>query len=470
MSGRMVDSGARCPRFWIALAAVAGLVAAVAAGPANAKVFDPETFTLDNGMQVVVVPNDRVPVVTHMVWYKVGGIDEQEGQAGIAHLLEHLMFKGTKAHPSGEFSELVARNGGRENAFTSHDYTGYYQNVAKDRLEMVMELEADRMTNLVLTEKQVVPERQVVLEERHMRIENNPAAVLDERADAILYLNHPYRRPLIGWEHELVTLSVDDVLDFYKHWYAPNNAILVVAGDITAEELRPLAEKYYGAIPAAAAKPHLIPQEPPQKTARRIELRDERVRQPAWQRTFVAPGYLDGATEHAYPLQVLARILGDGATSRLYRSIVVEDKLAVSAGAWYDPSRRGPASFALYASPRPGVSMEQIEQAMTAAVDDLLRDGVTEDEVARIRTRMLADAVYARDSLGTGARVLGEALAIGLTVEDVEAWPERISAVTKEQVDAAARAVLDGNHSVTALLLADGPDERDGTGERAAAQ
>jgi zinc protease len=217
-------------------------------------------------------------------------------------------------------------------------------------------------------------------------------------------------------------------------------------------------------------KPHLIPQEPPQKTARRIELRDERVRQTAWQRTFVAPGYRDGATEHAYPLQVLARILGDGATSRLYRGMVVEDKLADSAGAWYDPAKRGPASFALYASPRPGISMDQIELAMTAAIDDLLRDGVTEDEVARIKTRMLADAVYARDSLGTGARVLGEALAIGLTVEDVEAWPERISAVTKEQVDAAARAVLDGNHSVTALLLADVPDEPDKAGERAAAQ
>jgi len=466
MSGGMVGTGRRRPRIRMALAMVAGLLVAVLANPSGAKVFDPETFTLGNGMQVVVIPNHRVPVVTHMVWYKVGGIDEQEGQAGIAHLLEHLMFKGTKNHPSGEFSEMVARNGGQENAFTSQDYTGYYQNVAKDRLEMVMALEADRMTNLVLTEEQVVPERQVVLEERHMRIDNNPAAVLDERADAMLYLNHPYRRPLIGWEHELMTLSVDDVLDFYKHWYAPNNAILVVAGDITAEELRPLAEKYYGAIPAVEPKPRLELREPPQKTSRRIELRDERVRQPAWQRTFVAPGYRYGVTEHAYPLQVLARILGDGATSRLYRSMVVEDKLAVSAGAWYDPSKRGPAPFALYASPRPGVSMEQIEQAMTAAVDDLLRDGVTEDEVARVKTRMLADAVYARDSLGTGARVLGEALAIGLTVEDVEAWPERISAVTKEQVDDAARAVFEGNHSVTALLLANGPKEVDKTGER----
>jgi zinc protease len=303
-----------------------------------------------------------------------------------------------------------------------------------------------------------------------MRIDNDPAAVLDERADAILYLNHPYRRPLIGWEHEIATLSTDDVLDFYKHWYAPNNAILVVAGDITAAELKPLAEKYYGAIPAVEPKPHLELREPPQKTARRIEMRDERVRQPSWQRSYVAPSYRDGATEHAYPLQVLARILGDGATSRLYRTMVVENPLAVSAGAWYDPSKRGPSRLTLYASPRPGVSMEKIEAAMTAAVDDVLRDGVTEDEIARVKTGMLADAVYARDSLGTGARVLGEALAIGLTVDDVEAWPDRVSAVTKEQVDAAARAVLDGDHSVTALLLSDGPDELAKTGERAAIQ
>jgi zinc protease len=470
MSGGMVGVGARGPRIGMALGMVAGLLAAVFATPAGAKVFSPETFTLDNGMQVVVVPNHRVPVVTHMVWYKAGGGDDPMGRGGIAHLLEHLMFKGTTTHPSGEFSELVARNGGQENAFTTYDYTGYYQNVAKDRLELVMALEADRMTHLVLTDAQVAPERQVVLEERHMRIDNDPAAVLDERADAILYLNHPYRRPLIGWEHEIATLSTDDVLDFYKHWYAPNNAILVVAGDITAAELKPLAEKYYGAIPAVEPKPHLELREPPQKTARRIEMRDERVRQPSWQRSYVAPSYRDGATEHAYPLQVLARILGDGATSRLYRTMVVENPLAVSAGAWYDPSKRGPSRLTLYASPRPGVSMEKIEAAMTAAVDDVLRDGVTEDEIARVKTGMLADAVYARDSLGTGARVLGEALAIGLTVDDVEAWPDRVSAVTKEQVDAAARAVLDGDHSVTALLLSDGPDELAKTGERAAIQ
>jgi zinc protease len=467
MGGTVVAVGARRPRIWVAVLVVAGLLAAVFANPAGAKVFNPETFTLDNGMQVVVVPNHRVPVVTQMIFYKVGAIDESPGQGGIAHLLEHLMFKGTSNHRPGEFSELVARNGGRENAFTSYDYTGYYQNVARDRLELVMALEADRMTNLVLTDAQVAPERQVVLEERHMRIDNDPAAVLDERADAVLYLNHPYRRPLIGWEHEIKTLSAADVLDFYKHWYTPNNAILVVAGDITAAELRPLAEKYYGAIPAVAPKPHLIPQEPPQKTARRITLHDERVRQPSWQRSYVAPSYINGATEHAYPLQLLARILGDGATSRLYRSLVVENPLAVDAGAWYDPSKRGPSRLSLYASPRPGVSMDQIEAAMTAAVDAVLRDGVTEDEIKRVKTGMLADAVYARDSLGTGARVLGEALAIGLTVDDVEAWPERISAVTKAQVDAAARAVLDGGHSVTALLLADGPEDVENGGEPA---
>ncbi|MGF1641527.1 MAG: M16 family metallopeptidase [Rhodospirillales bacterium] len=431
MSIRTAPTGLRHLRPWLMVALAVALSIVAAGGRASAAVFDPETFTLANGLQVVVVSNHRVPVVSHMIWYKVGGIDEPPGRGGIAHLLEHLMFKGTETRAPGEFSEIVARHGGQENAFTSSDYTAYFQNVARDRLEMVMEMEADRMTNLVLTDDQVATERQIVLEERHQRIDNDPAAVLAEHTDAVLYLNHPYRRPLIGWEHEIRDLGTEDVLAFYRQWYAPNNAILVVAGDITAAELKPLAEKHYGAIPAAAAVTRLIPAEPPHHAARRITLADPRVRQPAWQRSYLAPSYRDGASEHAEPLQVLARILGGGATSRLYRRLVVEDGLAVSAGAWYDASRRGPAPFVLYASPRPGVAMADIEQAMTAAIDDLRRDGIDEDELARVKPRMLADAVYARDSLGAGARALGQALAIGLDVADVEAWPERIRAVTK---------------------------------------
>ena len=443
----------RLRRAWPAACALALLLLAPGPeGSAGAGVFDPETFTLKNGMAVVVIPNHRVPVVTHMVWYKVGSADEPPGKSGTAHFLEHLMFKGTRKLASGEFSRILARNGGRENAFTSHDYTGYYQSIAVDRLEMVMEMEADRMTNLVFDAKEVEPERQVIFEERRNRTGNNPSALLAEHVNATLYLNHPYRRPVIGWEHEIRGLTIADLMSFYRRWYVPNNAILVVAGDITAEELRPLAEKTYGRIPAAPARLRVRPGEPPHRAARRVTLKDPRVRQPSWSRTFLAPSYTEGATEHVYALQVLAEILG-GATGPLYRSLVVEQKLAVSAGAYFEPDRLGPGTFGFYASPRPGVSMEKLEAAMEAELARVVDKGVTGKEARRAKGRLQAEAVYARDSLGTGARVLGGALAIGLTVEDVESWPERIGAVTVPEINAAARDVLGQAASVTALLL-----------------
>jgi len=415
-------------------------------------VFNPDTFTLDNGMQVVVVPNHRVPVVTHMVWYKVGSADEPPGHSGIAHLLEHLMFKGTETFGPGEFSGTVARIGGQENAFTSFDYTAYYQSVAKERLEQMMEMEADRMTNLALTEDQVKSELLVVLEERNQRVENNPSAILGERAAAVQFMNHPYRRPIIGWEHEIAELERSEVLEFYKQWYAPNNAVLIVAGDVTAEEVRPLAEKYYGTIPAAPDIRRHELRDPPQRTSRRVTLRDQRVRQPEWSRSYIVPSYRTGPSDDVYGLEVLSQILGGGSTSRLYRQLVVDDALATSAGAWYNPSRRGPARMSLYASPRPGVTLEQIEDAMESVLQDLIRDGVTDAEIERAKNGKFADVVYARDSLSTGARVLGEALAIGLSVDDVEEWPERIRAVTKAQIDAVAKQVFGNTHSVTALL------------------
>ena len=227
---------------------LAALVLIAVAGQARADLFNAETFTLDNGMQVVVIPDHRAPVVTHMVWYKVGSADEVARHSGLAHFLEHLMFKGTPDVPDGQFSYIVARNGGSENAFTSYDYTAYFQNVARDRLELVMELEADRMTNLILSEEDVQTERQVVLEERRMRVDNNPAAILGEQVRAAQFYIHPYGWPVIGWQHEIEALTHQDVIDFYKRHYAPNNAVLVVAGDITADELRPLAEAYYGSM------------------------------------------------------------------------------------------------------------------------------------------------------------------------------------------------------------------------------
>ena len=420
---------------------------------AQAKVFNPTTFTLKNGMQVVHVENHRVPVVTHMVWYQVGSADESPGETGIAHFLEHLMFKGTKKRKPGEFSQIVARNGGQENAFTSTDYTAYFQTIAVNRLEMVMEMEADRMTNLVITDKEVEPERLVILEERRSRVDNNPGAILGEHINSALFLNHPYRNPVIGWEHDIKAIDIKRIMAFYKRWYAPNNAILVVAGAITAEQLKPLAKKYYGEIPAQPPVVRNRAKEPPQRAAREVVLRDNRVRQPSWRRSFLAPTLQWGEKAHIYPLEVLSNIVGGGASSRLYRRLVVEDKIAVSSGTYYSGDNRGPGRFVFYASPRGNVTMDALEKAIEAEIEDIITNGITADEVIRAKERMVAEAVYARDSLSGGARTLGAAVASGLSVGDVERWPDNIAAVTAEQINEAAKALVNNNRSVTGILL-----------------
>jgi zinc protease len=440
---------------------VAALLLIFARSVAQAEVFKPETFTLANGMQVVVVPNHRVPVVTHMIWYRVGAVNEPPGQSGLAHLLEHLMFKGTDNTAPGEFSRTVARFGGQENAFTSYHYTSYFQNVARERLEDVMMLEADRMRNLALTAEQIETERAVVLEERRQRVDNNPAAVLSELRDGALYMNSEYRRPVIGFQHEIAALRHDQIVAFYRQWYAPSNAILVVGGDITAEELRPLAEKSYGVIAAGAAPRDRVLMEPLQNAPRRIVMRDEKVEQPMWSRAWLAPSYMAGLApdfapdreRHAYPLQVAAQVLGGGPVSLLYRRLVVEQQLAVSAGASYDPEAMSQGRFMVYASPRPGVSMEQLEAAVETVLAEALESGFASEEVEQAKRRMQAGAVYARDSLGAAANIFGRALAIGLAVEDVEAWPERIAAVSLEAVHRSLIDVLDIKQSVTTQLL-----------------
>jgi zinc protease len=404
-------------------------------------------------MQVVVIPNHRVPVVTHMVWYRVGSADEAANESGIAHFLEHLMFKGTTNRKSGEFSEVVARNGGQENAFTSSDYTAYYQTISVDRLELLMEMEADRMTNLVITPKEVEPERQVVLEERRSRVENNPSSILSEHLNAALFLSHPYRNPVIGWKHDIEGLNIDSILAFYKRWYAPNNAILVVAGDITAAQLKPLAEKYYSKIPRQPETQRTRAKEPPQQAERRVTLRDKRVRQPTWQRTYLAPGLQSGNKAHTYPLEVLSNIIGSGTSSRLYRSLVIKQKLAISAGVHYSGDSRGPSRFIVFASPMPGVSIEKLETAVEVEIALLIKSGVTMDELNRAKTRMESEAIYARDSLSGGARVIGSALAAGLSIDDVETWPEQIAIVSVAQILVAIKTVFKTKQSVTGILL-----------------
>ncbi len=347
----------------------------------------------------------------------------------------------------------MARNGGRDNAFTSQDYTGYVQSVAADKLELVMRLEADRAANLVLTEAVVDPEREVVLEERRSRTDNEPSAILSEQLAAAQFLAHPYGVPVIGWEHEIRTLTKDDALDFYRTYYVPNNAILVVAGDVTAAQVRPLAEKYYGALAAGQLPPRLRPQEPPQRAARRLEMRDARVRQPTWRRSYLAPSRMAGENQHSLPLRALAEILGGGPTSRLYRALVVEQKVAAGASAFYSGRSIDLTRFWVAATPLPGGDIVAVEAAAEAVIERLMAEGVREDELERSKAGMLASAVYARDSISTAARIFGTALAIGLSVEDVESWPDRVEALTVEQVNAAARFVFEVERSVTGVLL-----------------
>lgn len=419
----------------------------------SAAVFNPESFTLQNGLQVVVVPNHRAPVATMIIYYKVGAMDEPAGKSGLAHYFEHLMFKGTKNLAPGEFSSTVARNGGTDNAFTSQDYTGYVTSVAADRLELILKLEADRMTGLRLTPEDIEPERKVVLEERLSRIENNPGAQLSEQAATALYANHPYRIPIIGWQHEIEGLTRTDLMEFYRSWYAPNNAVIVISGDVTAETVRPMVERHFGVIPRQELPARTAWREPPRSAERLITLSHDRVRQPSWSRRFLAPSHgQDDDKRLIHALEVLTEILSGGTTGRFYRQLVVEKGLAAHAGAWYSGDNRGPGVLGFYGSPRPGHTLDEIEAAIETEIEKLLTNGVSEEEVHTAIERMQAEAIFARDSLGGPPRILGNALMTGQTLVDIEAWPDRIGQVTKADIEAAARAVLTGGGAVTTRL------------------
>jgi zinc protease len=437
--------------WWGVLGIVFGL--AGVAPPAQAQRFGAESFTLANGLQVVVLPNHRAPAVTQMVWYKTGAADDPRGKSGIAHFLEHLMFKGTKANPPGAFTALIAQTGGRDNAFTTEDFTVFHETVATNRLEMVMRLEADRMTGLQISDEVLLPEREVILEERHSRIDNDPAALFREQLMANLFLNDSYRIPTIGWEHEMRGLGTEDALAAYRKWYAPNNAILIVAGDVDTAEVRALAERIYGPLEARPIPERVRLEEPPHRAAIRLEMKNPRVAQPSWRRLYVAPSYRTGATEHASALQVLAEILGGGADSRLYKSLVLKQAIALSASADYTPSAIGLTTFSLYATPKPGIAIADMEAAIDAELHRLLDQGVEPDEVKRAEQRMQAAAIYAGDSAAGPANIIGTTLAIGRSLDDVAAWPDRIGAVTPAEVEAAARAVLVERNSATGILL-----------------
>lgn len=421
---------------------------------------DVASFTLDNGLNVVVIPDHRAPVVTQMIWYHVGSADEGPGKTGIAHFLEHLMFKGTKNHPMGEFSAQVAAIGGQENAFTSYDYTAYFQRVASDALEMVMSYEADRMANLILDEEAVKTEREVIIEERRMRVDSNPAAMLMENTDSVLFYNHPYRNPVIGWRQELEKLGLEDAIDFYEQYYTPNNATLIITGDVTPERVRELAMKTWAKVPRRAeVLPRERPQEPAKHAARVVSLHDERVNTPSFRISWLVPSYSNekrfpNAKEGDAPaLDLLGEILGGSLRSRLYQELIVKQGVAASTGASYGGDALDDGTFSVYGSPQNGKTLAEVEQAVRAEIARIIRDGVSETELDQARNRYLKAVIFARDSQAGMARIYGSTLSIGQTVEDIQNWPEIIKAVTVEQIKDVATRYLVEDQSVTSYLL-----------------
>ncbi len=415
---------------------------------------DTSTFTLDNGLQVVVIPDRRAPIVTHMIWYRIGSADEAPGKSGIAHYLEHLMFKGTEAHPGSAFSTTVSRLGGRENAFTSNDYTAYFQQVAKEHLPQMMAFEADRMRGLQLTEEVAMPELQVVLEERRMRVDTQPSSELGEAVDAALYVNHPYGDPVIGWADEVSNLTFEDAINFYHDFYRPGAAVLVIAGDVTEDEIRDLAADTYGKVEDTAG-PFERARPPVQKlrASRLVELRDPRVTQETTQVSWVVPSYNTAEPGEAEALDVLGEVLGGTNTSRLYTALVRNEGLATSAGAYYQSSAVDDTRFLVYATPTDGTELATIEERATAIIADVAANGISEDELTRAKTNLLSSVIFAQDNQSSLARIFGAAITTGSTVDDVKAWPSRISEVTVADVQAAAQTYIDGKAGVTGRLL-----------------
>jgi zinc protease len=423
---------------------------------------DVSSFTLDNGMEVVVIEDNRAPVVTQMVWYKVGAADERPGESGIAHFLEHLMFKGTETLQPGEFSATVEAQGGNDNAFTSWDYTAYFQRVAADRLDLMMKMEADRMRNLRLPEEDVLTERNVIIEERKSRTDSNPGALLSEQMRAAQYLNHPYGVPIIGWKHEIAELSRQDALDFYSLYYAPNNAILIVAGDVTPEAVREMAEEHYGPLqPSAGIPPRIRPSEPPQLAERRLVYRDGRVSEPYVIRSYLAPERDPGDQSKAAALTILAELLGGSGTTSLFAQALQfgANPQAVYSSASYSGTSVDVGSFSLVGVPMPGVTLDQVEAALDKVIADFLKAGPDPEDFARIKTQIRANEIYARDDVDGLARRYGEALATGLAIQDVQDWPRVLDAVTPEDVMQVAAEVLNRNNAVTGWLM---PEEEVG--------
>jgi len=440
-------------------AAVAVLFAFLTFGLAQisraASVKQPEisVHNLDNGLKIVVIPDHRAPVVTHMIWYKAGSADEPMGKSGIAHYLEHLMFKGTSNVPAGEFSSKIAEIGGKENAFTTTDYTGYYQKIIPSSLEMVMRYEADRMENLILTDETVLPERDVILEERRQRVLSSPGAILGETTQALLFKHHPYGRPIIGWEHEMLALTKDDAIAFYDKYYTPNNAVLVIAGDVEADDVIKLANATYGKVRRRAEPGKRVRVTEPEPVAAKFaEYYDKRVTAPSWRRSYIVPSYNNAEGNDAEALDILAIIIGGSSTSHIRKEIILGSQEAISAGAYYRGGAYDNTFFAFYGTPKGETNIKELEAAIEGVVARLIKNGVTDKEVSRARNNLLKTTIFDRDSQSSMARIYGTVLAMDGTVKDLADWPDRIAEVTASDVNRVARKFLLKHRSVTGYL------------------
>ena len=412
-----------------------------------------ETFTLKNGLEVIVVENHRIPAVNHTLWYRVGAADDPTGKSGLAHYHEHAMFLGTEKYKSGEYSKIITAHGGEQNAFTGHDATAYFVNIAKEKLPLAMEMEADRMRGLVLDDKEMEKEKQVIIEERRMRIDNNPEALLGEQINASLFRNHPYRLPVIGWQHEMNGLTKKDVIDFHNKYYHPNNAILIVGGDVSGAEVRKLAEKYYGGFINTVIPERHWNEEPPQIVARRITLHHDQVSQPEWTRLYAVSSLGYGKHEQALPLFILAQVLGGGKTSRLYSELVNKQKIATEVSVNYQGFSKGIGKFSIDIIPAQNISTATVEAEADKEISKLLHDGITGEELERAKTLLKADTIFARDGLSSMANIIGWVRMIGLNTSYFTNWSILIDKITADEVMTAIKDNLKLEQSVTAQLL-----------------
>ena len=427
-----------CPSAW----------AATEAGQANTH-----EFALSNGLKLIVREDHRAPTVAHMVWYRAGSMDEVNGKTGVAHVLEHMMFKGTDKVKSGEFSRLVAAVGGRENAFTSRDFTAYFQQVEKSKLDQVMKLEADRMSNLNFDDAEFLKEIQVVMEERRLRTEDNPSSLLNESLMATAYMSSPYRHPVVGWMNDLVNMKAADARDWYRSWYKPNNATVVIAGDVDPKAILQAVEKYYGAA-SAGELPERKPQiEPPQKGIKRVQVKapaDSAQLAMAWKVPKLQVGKLDD--DEPYALELLAAVLDGYDNARLNRTLVKQERVVNDVGVGYDMVSRGPELFLISTSMAKGKTVEQAESSIRKALKEVADKGILESELKRIKVRILSDQIYKRDSIFGQAMEIGTTEMSGFSWRDIDVMLERMQAISPAQVQAVAKKYLVDEGLTVAVL------------------